>query len=159
MLLGATAGYHTTHTLPSDVLGRAVPCWDDISHSARGEIIALDFVRYWQPGIRSQSMSFLLYVISDSRRDTWRASTCDQRTTSAVVFLKPSNRQRSTCSCHGFDTSARASGELYLAPDGHRGGVTGINHGSTRSSCGVHPGRAHVSDCTCDSDRDWRRHE
>ena len=78
---------------------------------------------------------------------------------SAIVFLKPSNRYRSTCSCHGFGTNARASGELHLAPDGHCDGVTSTNRGSTRTSCGVHPGRANVSDCTCDSDRDWRRHE
>ena len=26
---------------------------------------------------------------------------------------------------------------------------------STRISCGVHPARTHVSDCICDSDRDW----
>ena len=30
---------------------------------------------------------------------------------------------------------------------------------SIRIRCGVHPARAHVSDCICDGDRDWRRHE
>merc|ERR1712136_621691 len=88
---------------------------------------------------------------------------------SAVVFLKPSNGQRSTCSCHSCGTSgnsrtardlcARASGELQLAPNRHRDGDTGTSRGSTRTSCGVHPAGAHVSDCTCDDDRDWRRHE
>merc|ERR1712135_246873 len=88
---------------------------------------------------------------------------------SAVVFLKPSNGQRSTCSCHSCGTSgnsrtardlcARASGELQLAPNRHRDGDTGTSRGSTRTSCGVHPAGAHVSDCTCDDDCDWRRHE
>ncbi len=50
MLLGETAGCHTTHTLLIDVLRQAVPGWDGISHFVRGEIIAVDFARCWQPG-------------------------------------------------------------------------------------------------------------
>ena len=31
--------------------------------------------------------------------------------------------------------------------------------GDTGTSRGVHPAGTHVSDCNCDDDRDWRRHE
>ena len=36
----------------------------------------------------------------------------------------------------------------------HHDGDTGTSRGSTRTSCGVHPAGAHVSDCNCDDDRD-----
>ena len=48
MLLGENAGCHTTHTLFIDVLRQGVPGWDDISQFLRGEILAMDFARYWQ---------------------------------------------------------------------------------------------------------------
>ena len=59
-----------------------------------------------------------------------RRSKCRGRSSSvAVVILKPTNHQRSPCSCYGCGTSGnsrttrhlhrtQSGGDLYLAPDG-----------------------------------------
>ena len=49
---------------------------------------------------------------------------------------------RSLCSCH------------VVVHIRHHDSNTGTSRGSTRTSCGVHPAGAHVSDCNCDDDRD-----
>ena len=58
------------------------------------------------------------------------------------------------------DFMTRSAKKLMVEPSatmdlGIDSDVTQDVSSSTRISCGVHPARTHVSDCICDSDRDW----
>ena len=56
----------------------------------------------------------------------------------------------------GIVTAAPAPIVAARGSTGTNRGSTDTNRGSIGSSCGVHPARAHVSDCTCDGYRGWR---
>ena len=83
-----------------------------------------------------------------------------EETCSAQVHSSIPKSERSTST----DFMTRSAKKLMVEPSatmdlGIDSDVIQDVSSSTRISCGVHPARAHVSDCICDSDRDWHFQE